>query len=316
MAKQEAITDNNNVPALTIHSGTADTADTIRLTGQTSGAVNAHMTGGTVTTLGSGGTDVNIVSGTQQTLGTVGVVNNLVTGTLAAVTSVTNLVSGTLLNSGTTTGVGVVSDVTTGSLGNIAFIHEIGTMPAISVGESTGGTLDLITSVANLAGGTVNMLHAGTIDTIGALPNVTLNDIQGGTIDLITALTTVTSVTNLAAGTVQLDGVPTDNILLFGTIGTAGAAAPGTLVTAGGVGTSHYMNELSMIVESGTVDAMIAYGTAIVGAAVLARGKFIPSAGIQKSFPKSPGGANANEALTWALQGAGTVSFNISYFTK
>lgn len=50
MAKQDAIADKNNIKALLIHSGTADTAETIRWSGQTSGAANIHVTGGTVTT--------------------------------------------------------------------------------------------------------------------------------------------------------------------------------------------------------------------------------------------------------------------------
>ena len=75
-SSQYAISDQNRVDALLLHSGTANDAETIRATGQSSGAQNTHITGGTVTTTSSGGTAVNIVSGTQQTLGTVGVLNS------------------------------------------------------------------------------------------------------------------------------------------------------------------------------------------------------------------------------------------------
>jgi len=48
MGHQDAIQDRNKVRAQIIHSGTAGTAETIRRTGQTSGAANTHITGGTV----------------------------------------------------------------------------------------------------------------------------------------------------------------------------------------------------------------------------------------------------------------------------
>src|SRR3990167_7260670 len=52
--------------------------------------IGGTLQAGTFTNLG---TNVNVVSGTQQTLGTVGVLNN---GTLAQVTAVSGLATGTL----------------------------------------------------------------------------------------------------------------------------------------------------------------------------------------------------------------------------
>jgi len=47
LANQNASHDDNKVPALTFHAGTAGTSETIRWTGQASGAANVHVTGGT-----------------------------------------------------------------------------------------------------------------------------------------------------------------------------------------------------------------------------------------------------------------------------
>jgi len=45
---QYAINDRNKIPGQLIHSGTANSADLIRRTGQSSGAANVHITGGTI----------------------------------------------------------------------------------------------------------------------------------------------------------------------------------------------------------------------------------------------------------------------------
>lgn len=63
MANQNAIQDDNQFPALTLHSGTAGTAETIRATGQSNGAANVYSTGGTVS-VDSVGTVSEITSGT------------------------------------------------------------------------------------------------------------------------------------------------------------------------------------------------------------------------------------------------------------
>ena len=48
MANQYSIADPNRIPAQLVHSGTANSAETIRRTGQANGAANSHITGGTV----------------------------------------------------------------------------------------------------------------------------------------------------------------------------------------------------------------------------------------------------------------------------
>ena len=85
MATQDAAQDKNFFPALIAHTGTAGTAETVRLVADSAGAL---------TTVGgaAGGSNVNIVTGTQQRLGTVGTLENLNAGTI---TSIGNVVGGT-----------------------------------------------------------------------------------------------------------------------------------------------------------------------------------------------------------------------------
>lgn len=53
MANQNAIQDDNQFPALTLHSGTSGTAETIRATAQSSGAANTYSKGGEVDFVGT-----------------------------------------------------------------------------------------------------------------------------------------------------------------------------------------------------------------------------------------------------------------------
>ena len=115
------------------------------------------QTAGTLNTLGTVGAVNAIVAGTQNTLGTVGVVNNIVTGTLAAVTSVTNLVAGTI----TTLALGTVKQNPTPVGSVLLSTHTLG----------TGGGTFVGTLVAPVGAGTFLYLsglsiiaHSGTVD--------------------------------------------------------------------------------------------------------------------------------------------------------
>jgi len=59
MANQHAKQDPNQFPAQLLHTGTAGTAETLRQTGQASGAANAYILGGTVDTDAIEVTDFN-----------------------------------------------------------------------------------------------------------------------------------------------------------------------------------------------------------------------------------------------------------------
>lgn len=99
----------------------------------------------------------------------------------------------------------------------------------------------------------------------------------------------------------------------FGTLGTAGAAAFGTLQGASGAGTQYYVSGVAMVVASGTVDCQISFGSANQGTGILCRGQFPPGLGIGRTFiPVKLSGTNA-ELIYW-LGGAGTVFFQVDYW--
>lgn len=206
-------------------------------------------------------------------------------GNIGTVTTVSNLVSGTLLNSGTTTGVGVVSNLTNGSINLLT------------------GT---VTSVSNIVSGT--LLNSGTTTGVGVVSNLT-----NGSVNILTG--TVTSVSNVAAGTVQISKTPVQIGTAYAVFGTTGAAVWGTIIAAAGAGTKQYVSGVDISVYSGTVDVAvtnIGVGGS-TGAGVLTRGQFPAGGGISKSFdPVIASGTNGT--LAYWLGGAGTVVINVQYW--
>lgn len=370
MAKQEAIQDRNKVPALIAHSGTADTADTIRLTASADGYLNvnsnASLTVGTIeriNTIGTlelgtttaslalnSGTITTIAAGTQNTLGTVGVLNN---GTLAQVTSVSNLVSGTLLNSGTTTGVGVVT-----SVANLVS----GTLAALAAGTITTGTVAVTTGtvVGNVASGATDSGNPVKVGGINNTTKPTLTDGQRGDIQLDTrgniqmTLFNANTNTSIVANADNADAVAVSSSnnkliglsrntvfngatwdrmygdtggvwtkinptpasitpLTHGTLGTAGGSFFGTISAASGAGTKHYVTGVDIVMQSGTADVRILAGTAIQGTGVLAAGQFPAGGGIAKTF-QVPFATGTNSELTYHFVGAGTAFITVSYW--
>lgn len=243
MADQYALIDQNHYPAQIIHTGTANDSETVRRTGQASGAADTHITGGTVVT-----------SMGDLTGGTIDLISEI------AGTVTVNDISGA---SGTTVVEQVTGTVTTGSLADVAQIHDAG--------------------------------------TVAALP-----DLPGGTVDLLT---------NLGGGTVQINPDTVETISTYGTLGTTGAAVRGTLVAAVGSGTNIYVTGLSVVVDSGTVDCAMAFGTQAGpdGADVLARGKFNPGGGIARDYTIPV--EKSNGTLTYYMGGAGTAYFTAQYWT-
>lgn len=264
---------------------------------------------------------VTIPAGTLQTLGTIGVVQNA--GTIQGGT-INNLATGTInaLAAGTITG---------GTLQNLVS----GTINALASGTITAGTVSVTTGTVVLNTGTITTIAAGTQNTLGTVGVV--NNLVTGTIAAVTAVTTVsnltngsinlltgtvTSVTNLAGGTVQSNQIPTVTQLTFGTTGTTGAVKVGTLVggTGSGAGTEFFVTSLSLSIPSngGSQDVSIGFGTASgtfhAGTGRLLRGFFPPGGGIQKTFsPALNSGTNAQ--IGFFQGGAGTAHIDISYFT-
>ena len=114
----------------------------------------------------------NLANGTLAIVTTVSNLTNgsvnLLTGTVTSVTSVANIVAGTLLNSGTTTGVGVVSSLSELVKGTVTNLVS-GTINALASGTITAGTVRLN---ATPAGSTIISTHVlGTAGgtTLGTL---------------------------------------------------------------------------------------------------------------------------------------------------
>lgn len=304
--------------------------------------------GGTVTVTGaSAGTNVNIVTGTQQTLGTVANLNNgsvilqsgtLTAGTLPVVTTVSNLTNGSVnLLTGT---INAGTFVYTGGT-----LNSIGTISALQGGTvASGGTIvasPLVIGGTTSTNGTVFAMQVdqngrlivlpsgvgGTITNIGQLYNAgTVQNISAGTVSVVNNLVTgtlaaVTSVTNLAAGTVQMSPIPTIGQSTFGSHGTTGATVFGTLAggTSSGAGTEIFVTSVSLSLPStaGSQDVSIGWGTNggtfHAGTGLIVRGNFPAGGGIAKSFtPAINSGTNAQ--LTVFQAGAGTIDVSVTYF--
>lgn len=104
------------------------------------------------------------------------------------------------------------------------------------------------------------------------------------------------------------------NIVSFSTtsVGTIG-----TIVAAPGQGTSIFVTNLDVVVQSGTCEPVVSFALAANGAGVLNRGMYGALGGISKSFIPANNGGTTNAALTWnVLTSSGTVSYSVSYFLE
>src|SRR3990167_3689580 len=318
------------LPTLNVTTGTITT-------GSLSNIGQVHNAG----TLAAGGNnigDVDVATGTVTLLSTVTTLSNLTNGSV-------NVLTGTIQNSGTTTGVGVVSALTVGTIGGKAASGAAAVAnPVLIGGTDSGGTVyvPLVTTggilAANMPTGTVTtgtILSSGTTTGVGVVSNLTngsinvltgtiqsagtttgvgvVSNLTNGSINVLTG--TVTSVTNLAGGTVQINKTTVQIGTPFVVRGTTGAAVWGTIIAASGAGTKQYVSRSSIIVEAGTVDCAITYvgvgGSE--GAGVLERGKFVPSAGITNNHdPVISSGTNGT--IGYWMGGAGTAIFTINYW--
>lgn len=282
MAKQEAIQDRNNAPALLIHSGTADTADTIRATGQASGAQDVHITGGTVVT-GAGTQPVNVLSGTQQTLGTVGVLNAgsvvVTAGTVDTELPAAAALSDAFANP-TAPAVGAFNMGWGGADWRRTWAYALSDTDGNDNAFITGARLQGWTGAAwvRITGDATNGLDVdltrGTVTAVNNLVTGTLavvtsvSNLVSGTLAAVTSVTNlasgtlavVTSVTNLAGGTVSaVNNIVTGTLATLGTIGVVNAGS--VVVTAGTV--KHDPTPIPTILQWGTQAAAAgsAFGT-------------------------------------------------------
>lgn len=315
-----------------------------------SGTTTVQMASGTlnvgtvVVSSSSGGTNVNVVTGTQQLLTTLSNLTNgtvrVSVGTVGGGAASGAAASGNPILMGGTDGGGtvyvpvvntagnllvqivnapavVVNSGTQQTLGTVGVVNNLvtGTLAAVSsVSEIVKGTTTLVstvTTVSNLTNGSVNIL-TGTLQSSGTTTGVgVVSNLTNGSVNLLTG--TVTSITNLAAGTVQINPDPVPTMLMFGTQGTAGGSFFGTLSAASGAGTKCFVSGVDIVVESGTVDVRILAGSAIQGTGVLAAGKFPPGGGIRKTItPAFETGTNSE--LVYHFVGAGTAFIHIDYW--
>lgn len=217
----------------------------------------------------------------------------------AASELLTSVNTGTLQSSGTTTGVGTVTNIGT---------MDILANGTIQIRNLNQGSITITTGTVTT--GTLQNLNNGTLALVTTVSNVT-----NGSVNLLTG--TVTSVTNLAAGTVQINQLPVVAGTSYGTLGTTGALLWGTLVAASGAGTKQYVSGVQIVVTSGTVDCAITNVGTIAspqgGNGVLARGQFGPGGGITENFfPVMPSGTNGT--LAYFMGGAGTAYFIVRYW--
>lgn len=274
MADQNARQDENKIPALIAHLGTAGTAETVRVVASDAGALR-----------------VDLVSGDTINIGTmtVGTIDNVVDGTLSKVSSVTevsNLASGT------------ISEITNGSI-----IVTAGTITT-AASDIPGGTIDVLSALTT---GSV-VVTAGTVDA------TLTGDLSGGTVDLVSAIAAgsvaVTAGTVKIDGRPNRN-VLTYGTAFGGTAAAYGTLIGSALV---GAGTYLWLNDLSMVNRTGTVGCQIGFGTALNGDTVLAKGKFGANSGIQKSYPLAVNGNTTNQDLVCYIDAAGTVDISVSYF--
>lgn len=337
MASQNARQDQNRFPTLIGVGGTAGTADAsgtadivqigvnpdtgalyVQDLSGASGTTTVQMVTGTITTgsianvgqVHNAGTlqastnnigDVDIATGTVTLVSGVTTVSNLTNGSV-------NILTGTIQSSGTTTGVGVVSNLTNGSInvltGTTTLVTRTGNVGTLELGSVVVTSLPSSGTLLNLANGTLAVV-------------TTVSNLTNGSVNLLTG--TVTSVTNLAGGTIQSNPKPSRSIFTYGTTTTG---TIGTLVAAGGGGVKIWINDASVVSHNGTVDALISYGLAVggggaTGGGVVIRGNFGAQGGLQKSFPIAIDGGTSNTALTFnQLGGSGTVTYTVSYWTE
>ena len=224
------------LPTLNVTTGTITT-------GSLSNIGQVHNAG----TLAAGGNnigDVDVATGTVTLLSTVTTLSNLTNGSV-------NVLTGTIQNSGTTTGVGVVSALTVGTIGGKAASGAAAVAnPVLIGGTDSGGTVyvPLVTTggilAANMPTGTVTtgtILSSGTTTGVGVVSNLTTGSINvlTGTIQSAGTTTGVGVVSNLTNGSINV---------LTGTIQSAG--------TTTGVGVVSSLTNGSINVLTGTVTSV------------------------------------------------------------
>lgn len=225
----QAPRDPNRVPSVLLDDSIASTA--IPATGLALSGVEAlavaivDASGNQITAFGGSGGTVAI-SGTVPVSGTVtSTAGNSTGGTLDLLKNGTVTISGTVPISGTvTTSMGNLTGGTLNAVQNAGTIQNMlaGTVSTIlnagtvqnqlggTITKLLGGTIDTLSSITNIAGGTIAI--SGTVPISGTV-TATAGNASGGTLDLVK---TVGTINNIAGGTVAISGTPNINIAASG----------------------------------------------------------------------------------------------------
>lgn len=310
MADQNARQDDNKAYALIAHTGTAGTAETIRVVADGSGNLMVNVAAGEVIAVSAGTITAGTINKGTISAGTIDV---LKAGTI------TEILNGSIVvTAGTVTT--TASDIPGGTIDAITALPDLpgGTLDAIpnipggTIGEITNGSI-VVTS-ATISAGTMQFSGTPSMNVVSGSVAVTAGtigaftaDIPGGTVDLVS---------NVAFGTIKSDGRVARNVLSYATTFGATAAAYATLVGSAvvGAGTYTWVNDVAVVNTAGTVTCTVGFGTALNGTSVLAKGAFAANGGIQKSFPLPVNAGMTNQDLVCHIGAAGTVDVSVSYF--
>jgi len=304
MANQFAKQDQNQFPALIAHTGTAGTAETVRLT-SSDGALNVDL-------VGTEPVVVQIGTVSVGTLNTLGTVSKLESGSIA-------VVAGTIASVGTVPGIGTISDIKkVHTAGTVMALPDLpgGTVDKVSDAVVTSGSIvvtagTVVTAMGDLTGGTIDKvteITGGSIVVTAGTVETTIGDITGGTIDLLTA-GTITKVEGgsivVTAGTVEttigdLTGGTIDKITSVDNI------VKGTLHT---LGTVAKVESGSIAVVAGTIASV---GT-IPGLGTISNIAVVHNAGTVAGLPDLPGGTvdkvtSVDNVVKGTLHTLGTVA--------
>lgn len=248
---------------------------------------------------------------------------NVAAGEVIAVSAGT-ITAGTI-NKGTISA-GTIDVMKAGTITGGSIVVTAGTVTT-TMGDLTGGTLDLLSSLANgsihVTNATVDAFTAdipgGTVDYLGSAAAIGVVH-NAGSLELLKA-GTITEVQGgsiaVTAGTFREDPRANVDILTYGTTFGATAAEYGTLIgsAAVGAGTSLWVNDLSIInSKGGTITCMVGFGTELNGTSVLAKGDFADREGVEKVYSKAVNAGMTNQDLVCYVGGAGTIDVQVSYF--
>ncbi len=209
---------------------------------------------------------------------------------------------------GTVPGIGVLADGTIGEIGTVTGVGVVAAGTLGEVGTVTGmgvlalGTVKMTEGSAVVKSGTITTILAGTQELLGTVGNL--------------AKGTITSVANVAGGTVQINPVSGGSSpITYGTQLTGAGQTWATVSSVSGAGTFHYVQGCSIVAKSGTVDCFLGFGSALSGTNVIAKGNFSEGGGgIARTFPSPLAGSGTNTELIVEIGGAGTVDFTVDFW--